>query len=218
MSELAIAVVGTLIAALIWAEFEAWTPRLTAWITKFAARRSPAQLRDRLEEEWLAHVHSTPGRLSPVIVAIGFSIAASRLNRECSIKKLPYTPVRGRRRAINFVVALPAAVAIAPLVFWIVAYAKLTRRGPLLHHTRIRFPDGTIGLFSSFNIVDDPVSIHSSSKFGVLRIELSKLAQIWNVLRGQLDMVYVSRLLLERELRRPSSFGGRLIRLLNIRR
>lgn len=202
VSDLGIAIIGTLVAALVWTEFEAWSPRLCRSIAKLAARRCPASYRNRLEEEWLAHVQSIPGKLTPLLVAVGFLIASTRLNRDVRSSNLTFARVRGTRRLLNFAISFPAIIVLAPLLLGIMIYSKLKRGGPLLYHVQIRLPDGSIGLLSAFNISGNPFVRENFEETSALKLSLSHLAVYWNGCTGKLDLLYVDRLVKQRRARR----------------
>lgn len=68
-------------------EFEAWAPRIAKAITSYAACKLDPADRDRYEEEWLAHLHDTPGEIGKIVVALGFLLATRQmLNKQALLE------------------------------------------------------------------------------------------------------------------------------------
>ena len=73
LSTIAAALAGATAAiglGLVKDEAAAWLPHLTRLIIAAAARRVPAEHRDRYAEEWSAHVLEYPGKLSQIYQAL----------------------------------------------------------------------------------------------------------------------------------------------------
>ncbi|MBO9546903.1 hypothetical protein [Caulobacter sp.] len=77
-----IAVFVTAIGGVFRSEIEAWLPHLANRLTRIALRQYSAPLRDRLSEEWEAHLSFVPGPLSKVFVALEFCRAACIMKLE----------------------------------------------------------------------------------------------------------------------------------------
>jgi hypothetical protein len=65
-------------------EFRAWSPSLVERLLRRAVRRAPAEMQERLEEEWRAFLSETPGHLCQLVQAYGLGRAASRISRDGS--------------------------------------------------------------------------------------------------------------------------------------
>ena len=64
-------IVGVLIIILA-NETTAWMPRIRSSLVRIAAKLSPKEYRERLVEEWTAHLDSLPGELAKTLVAMDF--------------------------------------------------------------------------------------------------------------------------------------------------
>jgi len=60
-------------------ELSAHVEPLARWIIGKSVKRLPAHERDRFYEEWLAHLHETPGALRKLWHAVGCQIASAKL-------------------------------------------------------------------------------------------------------------------------------------------
>src|SRR6266478_2683817 len=65
-------------------EFRDWTPRWTDLLIDRAVRRLPADLQDRMSEEWREFVSDAPGHFAKLTRALGLSLAARRIVSELS--------------------------------------------------------------------------------------------------------------------------------------
>ena len=74
---------GSLLAALLAIvatdELPAARPRMIECVLRLAVRITPAKYRDRLCEEWRAHLDDTSGGYVHLLKALGFLTAASKL-------------------------------------------------------------------------------------------------------------------------------------------
>lgn len=75
-------IVGGLFLNMLASEAYDWSEKIAEKIVRFASKRTPADQRDRWEEEWLAHLNDTPGKLSKVIYAIGILVAAPSIRAQ----------------------------------------------------------------------------------------------------------------------------------------
>jgi hypothetical protein len=60
-------------------EFTDWCPWLAARLARLAARLLSPSDRERYEEEWLGELNAAPGKLTKVVVAVGFFLGAIRM-------------------------------------------------------------------------------------------------------------------------------------------
>lgn len=68
LRDLLIGTAGSLMAAELYCSL----PRISAWLTKYAAARLPARMRERYSEEWLAHLRDCAGHIRQFTAALGF--------------------------------------------------------------------------------------------------------------------------------------------------
>lgn len=73
------ALLVAIFAAVIRAEYEAWTPWLAKKLRKLAVASLPSALRERFDEEWAAYLEETPGYIGKMVAALGFVVAACRV-------------------------------------------------------------------------------------------------------------------------------------------
>lgn len=95
MSTITTSILAGLLIAIFCFEAKAWAPRIIARLVAIAVSRVPSSLRDRLHEEWTAHIDEIPGVVGRLAAAVGFMFAARRLvDRE---------PFSERMKALTFV-------------------------------------------------------------------------------------------------------------------
>jgi hypothetical protein len=75
-----IAVGGAVLARLIADELKAWSPWITQKLIKAAVSQLAESQRERFSEEWLSHLNEIPGDLTKIGVALGFLLAAGKMN------------------------------------------------------------------------------------------------------------------------------------------
>jgi hypothetical protein len=69
-------------------EFRDWCPRLATRLARWAARcLGDLQARTRYEEEWVANLNEVPGKLSPLVSAVGYLVAVPRMR--CTLRRAP---------------------------------------------------------------------------------------------------------------------------------
>lgn len=82
MTVIFLTLVGTVVGGLLVAEFVAEAPRLANVLLRHAIRWAPSDLKDRLSEEWQAHLDDVAGGLSKILCACGFWHAAAAMTLE----------------------------------------------------------------------------------------------------------------------------------------
>jgi hypothetical protein len=163
---IATTVIGVLLAALasqMASEFRDWTPRWTEWLIDRAVRRLPADLQERMAEEWREFVSDAPGHIAKLKRALGLPWAALAYDLNLS-DKWP--------RIFSRLVGCSALVLFWPLlllVFGVVAF----RGGTMLDKSE------TSNVYR-FRIGDDKLSeILEKSSFVAL-------PGLWNLANGEL--------------------------------
>ena len=76
------------VAAVLVAEFKDWAPWLSERLRRRAVKSAPRPLRDRLDEEWAAHLCETPGNIGKLVCAANFVVAAHSLRAEVTSSAL----------------------------------------------------------------------------------------------------------------------------------
>ena len=79
------AILGGIAINLFASELFAWGPHFSKWLTCWAARRLPVEVRERLQEEWVGHLDSLHP-LSRSLAALGFALAACQIRVSFSRK------------------------------------------------------------------------------------------------------------------------------------
>lgn len=73
-------IVTAVLLPLLLSEFGDWSPWLARRVARWTARRlGNRSLAERYEEEWLAELAEVPGKLVPLVVAIGYLAALPRM-------------------------------------------------------------------------------------------------------------------------------------------
>src|SRR4051794_5397418 len=75
ISNLGLGIFGSIVAA----EALMWAPAIAGCLSRKAASLAPVELRERLEEEWAAHIEQIPGGLGKLLLVGGLVVAAIRL-------------------------------------------------------------------------------------------------------------------------------------------
>ena len=68
-------IVLAIVCGILANELFAWGPRLSDLLVKIAVNRMSPRLRDRMREEWQAHLDALPGGLSKLSAAAGFLLS-----------------------------------------------------------------------------------------------------------------------------------------------
>jgi hypothetical protein len=161
-------IAGVFLAALasqLSFEFRDWTPRWIELLIDRAVRRLPAELQERMSEEWREFVSDAPGHFAKLKRALGLGWAARRVALELSGKSTgDFWP-----RACSQMAGLAALVFFAPLMI-LVAFGLAIRGGPIIEKSGNKN-------FYRFKIGDDAISQFWLST-------LTDLPGLWNVTKG----------------------------------
>jgi hypothetical protein len=65
-------IILAIVCGILANELFAWGPRLSDLLLKIAVKRMSPKLRERMREEWQAHLDALPGALSKLSAAAGF--------------------------------------------------------------------------------------------------------------------------------------------------
>src|SRR5262245_43459155 len=122
--ELLLAVLTSLITSIIADEFLQWSPKLSNWIIRRSVKILPPDLRERMQEEWLAHAEAIPGKVSRLIHAVETIRAACIQGHEARLPDIPLWQMAVKRScdivvSITFIVLLSPIFAIITVWLWI---------------------------------------------------------------------------------------------------
>jgi hypothetical protein len=162
-------IAGVFLAALashLAFEFRDWTPRWTELLINRAVRRLPADLQDRMSEEWREFVSDAPGHFAKLTRALGLGQGARRIALEHSGE------FAGNfwQRSCTKILGLSALTVTAPLLILLIVCLAL-RGGPIFEKSADRN-------FYRFRIANDEISqILKRSNFAYL-------PGLWNVTKG----------------------------------
>lgn len=81
--------VGILVA-IFRSEFEAWMPWVAERLKRAALKPLDGSLRERLDEEWAAHLAETPGFIGKICAAIGFNWASRKISIRIHVYRWGY--------------------------------------------------------------------------------------------------------------------------------
>jgi len=161
-------IAGVFLAALasqLAFEFRDWTPRWTELLINRAVRRLPADLQERMSEEWREFVSDAPGHFAKLKRALGLGWAARRVALELSGNSTEDF----WQRAFSRIMGLAALAFFAPVMI-LVAFGLAIRGGPIIEKS------GNTNLYR-FKIGDDAISQYWLSN-------LTDLPSLWNVVKG----------------------------------
>ncbi len=132
---------------LLTEETRAWLPHLTRALIRSAARRLPAEHRDRYTEEWLAEAEAYSDRpLTALVCAFGVRRGARRLGRELTTGRLR-VPLSDRAAALVML------ISVAPVLGVVALLIRLESPGPVLFRQMKRTHDGVPYEFWSFRTI-----------------------------------------------------------------
>ncbi len=172
-------VVRAVLARHLGDELNEWLPWLTRHLVESAVRRLPNDLKERYGEEWNAHLNEIPGGFAKLVAAIGFSIAARKMD---PLGANGGGMVDAIRRAVDISVTSTALIFFAPVIGISALVIRLEGTVPILvQYSRAGLNGRPFGMYR----------FRTSGRIGALlvRTGLSHMPVLLNVLRG--DMTYV---------------------------
>jgi lipopolysaccharide/colanic/teichoic acid biosynthesis glycosyltransferase len=154
-------------------------PWLTRHLVQSAVGHLPSDLKERYEEEWKAHLNETPSEFAKLVTALGYCIAARRMD---PLHGTNGSILDATRRAVEVSVTSTALIFLAPLIAIFALVIRLNGAGPVLARYRRSGLNGRLFRMYRFR---------TSGRIGKLlvRTGFSHLPVLLNVLRG--DMTYV---------------------------
>jgi lipopolysaccharide/colanic/teichoic acid biosynthesis glycosyltransferase len=196
MTAIVIGIAISAIGGLLRSEAEAWAPWLAIRVLRLAVRRAPAELRDRMDEEWRAHLTEVPGAIGKLIVAFGFLRASHQMP---DIARLS-GQARFQKRVFDLAIAVPMIVFLAPMLMLVAFAIKMSSRGPVMFRQVRNGSDGRRIMIYKFRSMylaaekpaggDDRPHRRITPVGRLLRItSLDELPQLFNVLNGDMTIV-----------------------------
>lgn len=182
-------IVGSLIAAEIYAFLPSWIDRLL----RFHASRLPEPLAERMLEEWRAVIRDTPGRVRALTVALDLFRAIPRLSNDY----LAFT--RGLRisratlfvkRFVDLTIASVSLAMSAPCLVAIAILIKLDSEGPVFEQVERVGRYGRPFRLLKFRTYRhcDPSRLTRVGR-GLRRMSLDFTPLFINVFRGEMSLV-----------------------------
>jgi hypothetical protein len=174
---------------------------ILARLIKRAVRKLGKEQRERCEEEWLAHIRETPGKVDKLIAAVGFLRAARTIPRPSEART-----EKSRWRAVakcfeDKVLSTLILFHCAPLVVTTALLIKLDSRGPVfVVQECFGFNNNVIKVLKFRTMYVDwgdqsgaPRTVQNDPRITrvgrVLReMRLDELPQLFNVLRGDISL------------------------------
>lgn len=75
-------VVAAIVIGVLTDEILQWSHKLSQFIVKRNASKLPAELHDRMTEEWLSHLESIPGKIGKLFFAMSLSFAVKSITKD----------------------------------------------------------------------------------------------------------------------------------------
>jgi hypothetical protein len=201
MKELLTAVFGTIVAALLIHEAQAWFPHICKGLISLAVKRLPKRQRDRYFEEWHGHIAQVPGNVMKIWDALGFVFGADKMfprwHRSIAHRKALAQRLVANRATIRMLdIALAGfmLVFLAPLLA-IVGFVN-SFSGPVFWRTYAKAPNGAVVpvlRFRTFRL--DNAGDRVMSPFGRLirRTLINELPQLVSVFVGHMSFITVEK-------------------------
>lgn len=117
------AILATIVGALLAEQAKASSPGIAKWIVMRAVRRVPVELRERLEEEWLAVIEGTPGPVAKIWIAVGFRWSVAQIVRA----HFPVPAAAPRRGVLSWAVQRAREHRAASIEARVKAYGKVAQ-------------------------------------------------------------------------------------------
>jgi lipopolysaccharide/colanic/teichoic acid biosynthesis glycosyltransferase len=166
---------------------------------EWAARKLPADRRDRYFEEWSAHLATLPTPFSTLIEALRFTFAAVHMRFEHEGKaKLAQRSQDMIIRAADVAVATTALILFAPLLVGVSLLIYLTDPGPVMfRQTRVGRHGKPFAIlkFRTMRVASNDI-VGTDPKARITRFgrflratSLDELPQLLNVIRGSMSIV-----------------------------
>jgi hypothetical protein len=177
--ELIIGFILAVLSILAADEFKAWTPWIIVRLIKRAVQNLPEELRERCEEEWLAHVCDTPGEIGKLIAALGFLHAARAMSSDGA--KL--------RRVFDILFATILLFLCGPLFLCISITIKAVGPGPIFVRRSVRGLRGRTVSLLIFRTSLSGGSLHWARVGRFLQeSQLAGLPLLISVIRGDIPL------------------------------
>lgn len=185
-----------IIGGMVANEIGDWSNQISRWFLWLAVKHLSHDLQDRYEEEWLAYLQETPGRLTRVMQAAGLIWGAIRIEHE---RRMPHTlPISAAAvRLFDLLMAMLMIYFCAPIML-IAALALLIESGgkePIFFKQVRVGRDGKHFYFFKFRTVviqpgQGQVGYEITKVGRVIRqFRVDELPNLYNVLRGDMSFV-----------------------------
>lgn len=196
--------VGTIIIAvagrLLSDDVKEWLPWVTRHLVERAVSRLPENEREKRREEWKSDVNEWPGNLAKLYRAWGYLSAAKAIH---SIAVSDATPQADcMRTTLDFGVAAFLLLIMSPLVCALAVCIILESPGPVLSRQKrlgargrqfdlLKFRTMAVGKRTLFGQLTQSAENPRVTRVGrfIRLVSLDRLAQLFNVLRGDMSMV-----------------------------
>ncbi len=174
-------------ASLIAIEISDWLPRLSAFIVRYHARRTPPRLACRLKEEWLADLDAYPSKIAALLFALDLIRATARIGRDhyglqVTLKTLAI------KRALDVVIASALLLFTLPVTAVTMLCFICDGKGSFFETTRFIGRHGR-----AFDLVRFHCRPCMSSKFSFRRFvyltRIDELLILFSILKGDLSFV-----------------------------
>jgi len=154
-TEIIVGVIAGVVAAIISDDILAWSPRLAERLVRFAAKKTPRDLQERCQQEWLADLSEIPGRFSKLLWALGAIVATININRAHGLLW---------SRLLLFGACICMLVVSPYFILYIAVLIKLDSPGPVFSRYR-RYGLNLIGFRTTYVDQDDDERVTRVRRF-----------------------------------------------------
>ncbi|AZG17197.1 sugar transferase [Cupriavidus pauculus] len=172
------------LVGLAFAELKDWLPWLARKVVSHAGRRLSPEMRERMEEEWLAELEQIPGKLSPLLFAVMLCRAAKKMRQDA----LPISPEEWLTRRFDVIFAVAVLIGVFPLllILWLLV-RRQSVEGGLIGRSAYGQGGKPVRLYSFALPVDTTGRLTPLGKF-LYRTQFHMLPRYINVANGSLAL------------------------------